>query len=373
MKTALVHDWLVDLGGAEKCVSSFLNIFPADVFTLLYRPETLRTMHIPQEKVQASFIQHMPLSTRMYRNYLAWFPRAIESFDVSGYDLVISSSHSVAKGVLTHAGQLHISYCYTPVRYAWDLYHQYLQLSGLTRGIKGWYAKRVLERIRQWDLTASNRADHLVAISRYIQNRIRHVYRRESDVIYPPVDVEDFTLTQDKEDFYLCASRMVPYKKMDLVAAAFKNIPDKKLRIIGTGPEWKKVQAAALNAPNIELLGYQPFPVLRENMQKAKGFVFAAEEDFGIIPVEAQACGTPVIAFGKGGARETVLENKTGVFFPEQTLDAVVQAVRDFEKKEDKWNYSAIRRHAAGFSRTRFESEFKALAEQKYLEHKKHL
>ncbi len=371
MKSAFIHDWLVDIGGAEKCVTSMLKIFPSEVYTLLYKDDTAEKLGIDLSKIHSSPIQKMPFATRLYRNYLGWFPGAIESFDLKEYDLIISSSHAVARSVLTHSDQLHISYCYTPIRYAWDLYHEYIRLSGLNKGLKGWYAKKVLEKIRIWDQSTVNRVDHFIAISHYIKKRIKHVYNRDSDVIYPPVDVQEFQVQGNKEDFYLCASRMVPYKKMDLIASAFVRMPDKKLKIIGTGPDMKKVQAAAGKASNIEILGYQPFSVMKENMEKAKGFIFAAEEDFGIIPVEAQACGTPVIAFCKGGSAETVLQNKTGVFFERQDEDSIIEAISAFEKIEDKWDTSLIRKHAESFSRSRFEKEFKAFVDQKYREFEK--
>ncbi len=371
MKSAFIHDWLVDMGGAEKCVTSMLQAFPSDVYTLLYQEDTLKKMHIDPARTTPSFIHKIPLARRIYRNLLAWFPKAVESFDLSQYDLILSSSHAVARGVLKNADQLHISYCYTPIRYAWDLYQQYIQHSGLTRGLKGLYARDVLHKIRIWDQSTINRVDHFIAISKYIARRIKSVYNRDSVVIYPPVDVDDFPLTKEKQDYYLCASRMVPYKKMDLIVKSFAGMPDKKLIVIGTGPEWKKVKKAALNAPNIELMGYQAFPVLKEKMAHAKAFIFAAEEDFGIVPVEAQACGTPVIAYSKGGSLETVINGKTGVFFDEQTEESIQNAVRVFEKTASDFDPAVISKHAQKFSRSRFEKEYQDFIRTKWAEFEK--
>jgi glycosyltransferase involved in cell wall biosynthesis len=285
-------------------------------------------------------------------------PLAIEQLDLSGYDVIISSNHAVSKGVITGPDQLHICMCYSPMRYAWDLQHQYLSESGLDHGLKGWIAKWMLHKLRLWDVRAEKGVDHFVGISEFIARRIWKVYRRESTVIYPPVDVESFAFREQKEDFYLAASRMVPYKKMDLIVEAFLSMPDKKLVVIGDGPDFQKARAKA--GPNVTLLGYQEFEVLRDYMQRAKAFIFAAEEDFGIAPVEAQACGTPVIAYAKGGATETIrgldCERPTGVFFAMQSVDAIVDAVERFEKVE--LSSLDCRENALRFSVERFRSEF---------------
>ncbi|HDK9850228.1 TPA: glycosyltransferase, partial [Klebsiella pneumoniae] len=244
----------------------------------------------------------------------------IEQLDVSKYNIILSSSHAVAKGILTGPDQLHISYVHSPIRYAWDLQHQYLREAGLDRGLKGKLARLILHKIRMWDYRTANGVDHLIANSKFISRRIKKVYGRDSDVIYPPVDVDRFSLVDEKEDFYFTASRLVPYKRIDLIVEAFSHMPDKKLVVIGDGSEMGKIKSKA--ARNIEILGYQSNEVMQSTMQKAKAFVFAAEEDFGITPVEAMACGTPVIAYGKGGVLETVkpvgYEAPTGVFFGEQ-------------------------------------------------------
>ncbi|WP_446918127.1 glycosyltransferase, partial [Klebsiella pneumoniae] len=249
-------------------------------------------------------------------------PFAVEQLDVTKHEVVLSSSHAVSKGVITGPDQLHISYIHSPIRYAWDLQHQYLRESGFDKGVKGFLAKWFLHKIRLWDVRTSNGVDHFIANSHFISRRIKKVYGRSSDVIYPPVDVESFNLMEDKDNYYLTASRLVPYKRVDLIVEAFGHMPEKKLLVIGDGPEMEKIKAKA--KANVVILGYQSNEAMIEYMQRAKAFVFAAEEDFGITPVEAQSCGTPVIAFGKGGALETVrpygVSNPTGVFFYNQTV-----------------------------------------------------
>ncbi len=295
-----------------------------------------------------------------------FFPIAIEQFDLSEYDIIISSSHAVAKGVLTNSNQLHICYCHTPLRYAWDLYHGYLSGAGLSKGIKGIIARLILHYIRVWDVTTSNRVDYFIANSKYIARRIKKVYGRDSIVIYPPVDVDKFDVYTQKENYYLTASRMVSYKKIDLIVEAFSKIPDRKLVVIGDGPDFDKIKNKA--GKNIVFLGYQTFEVLKDYMQRAKAFVFAAEEDFGIVPVEAQACGTPVIAYGKGGSLETVIDGKTGIFFKEQTVESLLEAIKRFEQKEDSFDTIEIRKNAERFSKERFMREFKTFVEEKIKE-----
>jgi glycosyltransferase involved in cell wall biosynthesis len=290
-------------------------------------------------------------------------PLAVEQFDLSGYDLILSNNHAVAKGVIVGPDQFHISYVQSPMRYAWDLQSQYLREAGLGRGIKGWLVKWLLHRLRLWDRQTANGVDLFLGNSRFITRRIWRVYRRESKVLYPPVDVSRFTLHETKEDFYLTASRMVPYKRMDLIVEAFAGMPDKRLVVIGDGPEMAKVRAKA--GPNVSLMGYQPFEVLRDYLQRAKAFVFAAEEDFGILPVEAQACGTPVIAFGKGGALETIRgqtdQQPTGIFFDEQTPVSIQAAVLAFEGMQDRISPERCRENAMRFSKERFRDEYHGL------------
>ena len=369
MKKALVHDWFSAYAGAEKCVESFTDIWDDfEIYGLIdFLSDADRDKILKGKRAHTSFIQKLPFANSKYRNYLPLFPLAIEQFDLSGYDVVLSSSHAVAKGVLTHSNQLHIAYVHTPIRYAWDLYHQYLRESGLDRGLKGVLAKYFLHKIRIWDASTANRVDHYVANSRYIARRIKKTYGKSSDVIYPPVDVDKFTLREAKEEFYLTASRMVPYKKIDLIVEAFSQT-DKRLLVIGDGPDMAKVRSKA--GKNVELLGFADDGTMADLMGRAKAFVFAAEEDFGITPVEAQACGTPVICFGRGGARETVLDGKSGLYFMEQNAKELLAAVAKFEQNYDKFEPVKIRENSLKFSRARFEAEIKSYVEKKYEEFK---
>lgn len=356
-KVAIIHDWLVVYAGAEKVLEELIKIYPdADLFSIVDFIPAGKRDFIANKTVTTSFIQKLPFAKAKYRNYLPLMPLAIEQFDLSAYDLVISSSHAVAKSVITGPDQLHISYVHSPIRYAWDLQHQYLRESGLDKGLKSWITRYLLHRIRKWDVGTANRVDRLIANSNFIQRRIEKVYRRPSTVIHPPVSIDEFLLHENKEDFFLTASRMVPYKKMDLIIEAFKNMPDKKLKVIGDGPDFAKLKKLAENCSNIELLGYQPFDVLKDSMQKAQAFIFAAEEDFGIIPVEAQACGTPVIAYGKGGILDTVIDGKTGMLFEQQTSASLQSAVDKFAAHE--FNYQDIRVHASSFSKHVFRQKF---------------
>ena len=365
MKTAIVHEWLVNYAGSERCVESFTNIWQdAPVFALVdYLNDEDRKIILKGRKADTSFIQKLPFSKTQHRKYLPLFPLAIEQFNLNKYDLILSSSHAVAKGVLTNSYQLHICYCYTPMRYAWDLYHIYLKEAGLLSGISGLAAKMILHKLRTWDIISSNRVDYFIAISNHISKRIKKTYNRDSIVIYPPVDVNLFECVSVKEDFYLTASRMVSYKRIDVIVDAFAAMPDKKLVVIGDGPEMKKIKSKA--SKNVEILGYQAFVSLKSYMQKAKAFIFAAEEDFGIIVVEAMACGTPVIALNKGGASETVSDNNTGVLFNQQSSGSVKEAVLNFESIQDKFDPSIIRAHSLQFGRNIFEEKIKKFIDEK--------
>ncbi|PRH42043.1 glycosyl transferase family 1 [Burkholderia vietnamiensis] len=360
LRVAIVHDWLVTYAGAERVLEQIIACFPdADLFSLVDFLDD--RAFVRGKPVTTSFIQKLPFARTKYRSYLPLMPLAIEQLDVSDYDLVISSSHAVAKGVLTGPDQLHISYVHSPIRYAWDLQHQYLEQSNLTHGPKSLLARMILHYIRNWDTRTANAVDGFIANSAFIARRIRKVYHRDAAVIFPPVDVDGFSLNDVKDDFYLTASRMVPYKKIDLIVEAFSRTPERKLVVIGDGPEMQKIRAKA--GPNVEIMGYQPFAVLHDRMRRAKAFVFAAEEDFGISVVEAQACGTPVIAYGKGGALETVLEptshaHPTGLFFDEQTPHAIVAAVDEFERAPQRFAPRACRANAERFSADTFRQRF---------------
>jgi glycosyltransferase involved in cell wall biosynthesis len=363
MKVALIQDWLTEIGGAEKVFAVFLDLFPeADIYTLASHERVIKELKIDSTKIHESFIVKLPFGREKYRNYLPLFSRAIESFDLSEYDLIISSSSSVAKGILKHSNQLHICYCHSPVRYAWDLYHQYLRESKLDKGgLKSLFVRNVLHKLRIWDVISANRVDHFIANSKYIKRRINNVYRRESNVIFPPVDVERFSLKEEKGDYYFTASRMVPYKRIDLIVKAFNHFPDKKLKVAGTGPDFEKIKKNA--GDNVEFLGFVSDTAMQSLISEARAFVFAADEDFGIIPVEAQACGTPVIALGKGGTKETVVDGVTGIHFKDQTIESLMAAIRKFENT--KFDYIEIRKNAEKFSKERFMQEVSEFINEK--------
>ena len=371
MKVAIVQEWLVTVGGSDKVVKAILDVFPdADIYTLVAKKEVCDELGIPWEKVHTSFIQKMPLGTKKHRAYLPLFPFAIEQFNLRGYDVVISSSHCVAKGVLTKADQLHICYCHSPIRYCWDMYNEYLEESHLDKGFKSWLVRLMLHPIRQFDAIAGSRVDYYISNSDYVGQRIRKTYRRKATTIHPNIDISNFELCNDKQEYYLASSRLVAYKKIDTIIEAFNQMPDKKLVVIGGGPNLEAYRKLA-NA-NVTVMGYQPFDVLKDKMQHAKAFVFAADEDFGMIPIEAQSCGTPVIAYGHGGSLETVNGGKTGLFFNEQTPEAIVEAVNKFESMGSQpFAPADCRQWAEGFSEERFKREIKEFVEKKYEEFKK--
>ncbi|QVI68619.1 glycosyltransferase family 4 protein [Pseudomonas syringae] len=370
MRIAIVHDWLVSYAGAERVLASLINVWPAaDLFAVIDFLSDQDRAHLHGKVARTTFIQKLPGARKHYSRYLPLMPLAIEQLDLSGYDLIISSSHAVAKGVLCGPDQLHISYVHSPIRYAWDLQHQYLQESGLSKGIKGGLARLILHYIRLWDQRTSTGVDAFIANSGFIGARISKAYRRDSTVIYPPVDTLGFTAQGTRGDFYLCASRMVPYKRMPMIVEAFAAMPDKRLIMIGDGPDLAKAQVIASQVGNVTLLGFQPGNVLLEHMRSAKAFVFAAEEDFGISPVEAQACGTPVIAFAKGGVMETVRgldhPQPTGVFYRQQTVASLITAIGEFEAAQSRISPEACRANAERFSVARFEQEIKAFVEDR--------
>ncbi|TCW00206.1 glycosyltransferase family 4 protein [Biostraticola tofi] len=364
MRIAIVNEWLSVYAGSERVLEQLIKCFPeADLFAVCENLSDDDRFFLQGKAVKTTFIQKLPFSKSKYRNYLPLMPLAIEQLDLSSYDLIISSSHAVAKGVLTGPNQLHISYVHSPIRYAWDLQHQYLRESNLITGMKAFMVRYFLHRIRIWDYRTSFGVDYFISNSRFIGKRIKKIYGRTSDIIYPPVAVNDFELTEKKEDFYLTASRMVPYKKIDLIVEAFSKMPNKKLVVIGTGPDFDKIKKIA--TPNIELMGYQKFSKLKEMMQKAKAFVFAAEEDFGIAPVEAQACGTPIIAFGRGGALETIVDGRTGIFFSEQSCESLIDAISRFENNSSI-NPQDCRANAMRFSEERFRAEITEFVYKRY-------
>jgi glycosyltransferase involved in cell wall biosynthesis len=372
LKVAIVHEWLIDYSGSERVVEQMLKCFPqADLFAVVDFLEDHERGFLGGRKATTTFIQKLPRAKKSFRSYLPLMPLAIEQLDVTGYDLVLSSSHAVSKGVLVGPNQLHMSYVHSPIRYAWDFQHQYLRESGLNSGFKAWMARSILHYMRMWDTRTANGVDHFIANSKFIGRRIEKAYRRPSEVIYPPVATDKFQMATHKDEFYMTASRMVPYKRVPLIVEAFAGMPDKKLVVIGDGPDMDKAREQA--GPNVSFLGYQSFDVLLDHMRRAKAFVFAAEEDFGITPVEAQACGTPVIAYGRGGALETVrglgAENgpgdATGLFFDAQTKEAIQDAVNRFEKQSGAFSPEACRKQALRFSEARFREELMASVAQR--------
>ena len=357
LRIAFVHEWFTTYAGSEKVLEVMVSEFPdADLFSLIDRLNPQQRGGLSGRKVTTTFLNRIPFVQKFYRNLLPLMPFAIEQLDMSKYDVIISNSHAVAKGVITGPDQLHICYCYTPMRYAWDLQTQYLVESGISRGLRSILARYFLHHIRIWDQRSAQGVDYFAACSHYIGRRIKKAYNRESTVIYPNVDTKKFVPGPKKDDFYLTSSRMVPYKKIHLIVEAFSQLPDKRLVVIGDGPQFKRIKALA--GPNVSILGYQQFPVLLDHMQRARAFVFAAEEDFGITPLEAQACGTPVIAFGRGGATETVLDKVTGLHFYEQSASAIIEAIHAFENLETPLDPEAVRAHAIKFSTERFRMEF---------------
>lgn len=370
-KIALVHDWFITFAGSERVVEQLLQVFPdADLFTLMdFMPAPDRNF-LYGKLVHTSFLQTFPfLNKRNYRNFLPFMPLAIEQLDLSAYDIILTNCHAVSKGVITGPEQLHISYVHNPLRYAWDMQNDYLSVSGI-KNLKSLLARSILHYIRIWDSAAAQRPDIIFGNSGFICRRIEKIYRRKAGMLYPPVNTDYFSLHTQKEDFYLAASRLVPYKRIDLIVDAFAGLPDKKLVVIGDGPEARKLQS--LNLPNVKWLGFQPNDVLRDTMQRARAFIFAAKEDFGIIPLEAQACGTPVIAFGQGGVRETVIglerENPTGVFFHEQTIESLRAAILAFERNRSLFSPSACRANAERFSNERFRREIHEIVEKNWQE-----
>ncbi len=369
-KVAIVHDWLETPGGAELVLEELLAVFPgAEVFTMIDQRSAENRAMFRGTKITTSVMQRIPGIKENYRSWLPLMPLALKSLDVSKFDLVISNSHAVAKGIRVRRGQTHLCYCLSPMRYAWDLKQQYLREAELDSGVKGALASVMLQRMREWDLANTAGVTGFATLSKYIAERIERAYGRSATVIYPPVDTEYFQPGQlaTREEFYVTASRFVPYKRIDMIASAFRLVADRRLVIIGDGPDAAKVRAAA--GPNVELLGRLSQADVRDHLRRAKAFVFAAEEDFGIAPVEAQACGTPVIAFGRGGVTETVcgLESSTptGVFYAEQTAEALAGAVRRFEGLSPTISSAACRENALRFAAPLFRSRFRAFVESR--------
>ncbi len=371
VRIALVHEWLVVPAGSEQVLRELVAIFPqADVFCVVDGLTDEDRAALGVGHPQTTLLQRLPGVHRYYRGLLPLMPMAIERLTLSSYDLVISNSHAVAKGVRVRPDALHICHCCSPMRYAWDLRDSYLREAGADRGVRGALLRFLLDRLRRWDLQNAARVSEFVAISAFIADRIHRSYGRESTVVYPPVDVEYYTPDgKSRGSHYVTASRFVGYKRIPDIVAAFRELPDRQLRVIGDGPDRDRVAAAA--GPNVTLLGRQPRDVLRRELRSARAFLFAAEEDFGILPAEAQACGTPVIALGKGGALETVIVSgprPTGRFFDEASPMSIAASIRAFEAGTAP-SPADCRANAERFSIARFRAEFLAHVERAWAAH----
>jgi glycosyltransferase involved in cell wall biosynthesis len=367
MRVAVVHDWLYIVGGAERVLQAILRCYPgADIFCVFDILPDHDRERMGFRRSTTSFIQKLPFLRRFHRLYLPLMPIAVEQLDLSEYDLIISSSHAVAKGVLTGPDQIHISYVHSPMRYAWDLQHQYLRESGMVKGIKSLLARALLYKMRLWDVRTAFAVDEYVANSRFIGRRIKKLYGRIAEVIYPPVEVPDRLETCVKEDFFLTASRLVPYKNTRAIVEAFKDLPNDRLLVAGRGPELERLKAIA--TPNVTFLGFVEDSHLARLMSAARAFVFAAEEDFGIVVVEVQGRGTPVIAYGKGGARETVVADgpcPTGLFFDAPEAGSIVAAVEEFKEREAEFTPQNCHAHAHTFNTDRFDQQFTEFVERR--------
>jgi glycosyltransferase involved in cell wall biosynthesis len=363
MKVAIVHDWLVNYGGAESVVESILKIYPgADIYTLVYDKKKMAG-HFQGSRIYTSSLQKMPYAAKLYTKLLYFMPKAFEAFDFTGYDLVVCSSSSCAKGVITPPSVPQIAYIHTPMRYAWDLFFDYRRRSGiLTR----FFMNRWMPSIRQWDYISSQRIDTIIANSNYIARRIKKFWNRDASVIYPAVHLEKFSPSgKASGDYYVAFSRLVSYKRIDIAVKACMKL-GRKLIVIGGGSEEKNLKKIAAGNHDITFTGRIDDAALCTWLQNCRALIFCAEEDFGIIPLEAQSCGRPVIAYGKGGACETVIDGQTGVFFDSQTPESVIHAIKHFEELDEQNNFNStvILAHAGLFTEKRFLMEFKNAADK---------
>jgi glycosyltransferase involved in cell wall biosynthesis len=362
MKVAIVHDWLANMGGSERCVLAFHELFPdAPVFTTVYNQDKL-----PDEfkalDIRPSFIQKLPKAKTNYQTYLPLMPIAVEQFDLTEFDVVITSSHACAKGVITRPDAINICYCYTPIRYVWQLYHEYMRLEEMSR-LKKLLIPPIMNYLRMWDRLAADRVDEFVGISRIVAQRIRKYYRRDAAVIYPPVDTQKYKIGSSIEDYYLVVSRLVPYKRVDLAVAAC-SVTGQPLLVVGDGPEYSKLKEIA--GPTVKFLGRISDEEIVSLYASCKAFIFPGNEDFGMTPVEAQAAGRPVIAFGSGGCLETVVPGVTGEFFSAQTPEALAEIIRKFDAA--RYNPLEIRKNAERFDKEVFNAEIRKFIDTKYRE-----
>ncbi len=363
VKYALVHEWLTPkaTGGSELVVKAILNSFNADLYALIDFESTNPQSYLFGRSIGTTFLQHFPGSRNGVQKYLPLLPLAIEQLDLRSYDVILSSAHTVAKGAIASPTQMHVCYCHTPMRFAWELTFDYLRSSKMGQGLPGILTKYLLHRLRQWDVITANRVDYFIANSHNTARRIWRCYRRPATVIYPPVDIQRFPFLEEKQDFYVTVSRLVSYKQVALIVQAFNQL-QRPLVVIGGGPELDTLRKLA--QPNVQILGAQSNEVVEKYLSQAKAFIYAAYEDFGIAVVEAQACGTPVIAYGAGGALETVVDvcqhpnNGTGLFFGTQTVTALVEAVEEFEQRAKSFRAEVIHAHASQFAPTIFQKRY---------------
>lgn len=360
LRVALVHDWLTNPGGGERVLWQLHQMYSdAPIYTSVFDAEKMS--QFANLQVKTSFLQHWPLAKRKHQLYSILRPQAFESFDFSGYDLVISSTSSEAKGIITSPGTLHIAYVFTPTRYYWSGAHQYLDQPGfgVLNPVVRLLAPAIISKLRGWDFAAAQRPDQIVGISAYVNHRIEKYYRRQADLIYPPVDIDRFEYKKTREEYYVVVSRLIPYKRVDLAVSACKKLK-RKLTVVGDGSELDKLKHLA--GPETTFMGRASDEKVADLLARARGFIFTAEEDFGIAPVEAMAAGCPVIAYGRGGALETVVEGQSGTFFDEPTVDSLTMALKGFEAMT--FDPGIVRKQADKFSNERFAREIKAYVEE---------
>jgi glycosyltransferase involved in cell wall biosynthesis len=361
MKVALVHDFLVKMGGAERVLKAFADLYPdAPIYTILY-DEKVCGKTFPAKRVRTSFLQKAPAFLRKRQRYLFPFmPRAVEGFDLSGFDLVISSSNAFAHGVLVGSQAKHICYCHSPMRYAWDYAHEYIKEQNIGK-IKKYAIEKMMENVRIWDKVASDRVDTYIANSRHVRNRIKKYYRKNAEVLYPPVDTFHFKPNKVHQDYFLIVAALTPFKKIDLAVQLFNKI-DKQLIIIGSGNQYEYLHSIA--GPTVHVLGHKEDKVVHEYLENCRAFIMVNEEDFGIAPVEAMACGKPVLAYGKGGALETIIPGETGEFFYEQSIESMEDGLGRLIVNEPRYEPEKIHKHAVRFAHKNFVEGFKSVVKQ---------
>ncbi|EJN02140.1 glycosyltransferase family 4 protein [Phyllobacterium sp. YR531] len=360
MKVAIVHYWLLSMRGGEKVLEALSELYPdADIFTLVYDPDAIKG-RLKSHKITTSFLQKIPGAKKHYQMLLPLMPMALESMDLTAYDLIISSESGPAKGIIPKPDALHVCYCHSPMRYIWDHYFFYRASAGFMKRLS---MPVIASWLRQWDVSTSARVDCFIANSRHIANRIQRYYRRDAAVIHPPVSVDEFAISDNVDDFYLCAGQLVAYKRVDLAVEAFTRM-NKKLVVIGTGEEMALLKSKA--GPTVTFLDHQPFSSLKSHMARCKALIFPGEEDFGIVPVEVMASGRPVLAYGRGGAVDTVIDGISGRLFPEQTVEALIDCVEQFEQTEGNFNPSQIRAHSLRFSKEVFKEKISQLIHKEF-------